>query len=61
MVDGETEGKLRARGIRTADVLQENDSYHALEKVDGLIVTGATGTNVNDVAVVRRNDKKQTA
>lgn len=52
MVDGETEGKLRARGIRTADVLQENDSYHALEKVDGLIVTGATGTNVNDLAMV---------
>ena len=28
-----------ARGIRTADVLQENDSYHALEKIGGLIVT----------------------
>ena len=52
IVDGETEGKLRALGIRTADVLQENDSYHALEKVDGLIVTGATGTNVNDLAMV---------
>jgi len=52
MVDGETEEKLRARGLRTADVLQENDSYHALEKVDGLIVTGATGTNVNDLAMV---------
>ena len=52
IVDGETEEKLRALGIRTADVLQENDSYHALEKVDGLIVTGATGTNVNDLAMV---------
>ena len=52
MVDGETEEKLRALGIRTADVLQENDSYHALEKVGGLIVTGATGTNVNDLAMV---------
>ena len=41
-----------ARGIRTADVLQENDSYHALEKVGGLIVTGAPGTNVNDLAMV---------
>ena len=28
------------------------DSYHALQAVDGLIITGATGTNVNDVAVV---------
>ena len=52
IVDGETEEKLRALGIRTADVLQENDSYHALEKVGGLIVTGATGTNVNDLAMV---------
>lgn len=52
IVDGETEEKLRALGIRTADVLQKNDSYHALEKVDGLIVTGATGTNVNDLAMV---------
>ena len=52
MVDGETEGKLRALGLRTADVLQDNDSYHALEKVGGLIVTGATGTNVNDLAMV---------
>ena len=52
IVDGETEEKLHALGLRTADVLQENDSYHALEKVDGLIVTGATGTNVNDLAMV---------
>ena len=33
-------------------VLADNDAYHALEKVDGLIRTGPTGTNVNDVAVV---------
>ena len=33
-------------------VLADNDAYHALEKVGGLIHTGPTGTNVNDVAVV---------
>ena len=59
MVDGETEEKLRALGLRTADVLQENDSYHALEKVDGLIVTGATGTNVNDLAMVLLKARKR--
>ncbi len=32
--------------------LSENDAYHALEKAKGLIKTGTTGTNVNDVAVV---------
>ncbi len=51
-VDGQTEEKLRACGLRTAEVLQENDSYHALKQVDGLIVTGPTGTNVNDLAMV---------
>jgi len=32
-------------------VLRENDAYHALQKCDGLIITGPTGTNVNDFAV----------
>ena len=31
--------------------LRENDAYHALEACGGLIITGPTGTNVNDVAV----------
>ena len=50
-VDGDTCAALRLAGLRADDVLAENDSYHALEKVGGLIVTGPTGTNVNDVAV----------
>ncbi|MBQ4370701.1 MAG: glycerate kinase, partial [Oscillospiraceae bacterium] len=45
--DGETVGILRDIGIDAGDYLAENDSYHALEKCGGLIVTGATGTNVN--------------
>ena len=51
-VDQDTEGKLRELGIRTEDVLQNNDAYHALGRVDGLIMTGPTGTNVNDLAMV---------
>ena len=50
-VDYTTAGELKAQGIEIFDVLQQNDAYHALEKVCGLIVTGPTGTNVNDVAV----------
>ena len=50
-VDGDTAAALAARGLRVVDVLQNNDAYHALQAVGGLIVTGATGTNVNDVAV----------
>ena len=50
-VDGSTATRLRELGIEIADVLRQNDAYHALKKVGGLIVTGPTGTNVNDVAV----------
>lgn len=50
--DGETKDKLAEAGIDIYQVLQENDAYHALKQCGGLIMTGATGTNVNDVAVV---------
>ena len=51
-VDSETHAALKGLGIEEYEVLKENDAYHALEKVGGLIKTGPTGTNVNDVAVV---------
>ena len=50
-VDGDTMAALRAGGLDIYAVLRDNDAYHALQAVDGLIVTGPTGTNVNDVAV----------
>ena len=49
--DHETAAELKAQGIEIYQVLQDNDAYHALEKIGGLIITGPTGTNVNDVAV----------
>ena len=52
IVDGTTKEKLKEQGLQIHQVLEENDAYPALEKVDGLILTGPTGTNVNDVAVV---------
>lgn len=54
-VDGQTNATLKAQGLSVFDVLQENDAYHALEKTGGLIITGPTGTNVNDVAVALVN------
>ena len=50
-VDGDTAGELAGKGISVFDTLQNNDAYHALGAVNGLIITGPTGTNVNDVAV----------
>lgn len=50
--DDKTAEKLQEQGVNIYDVLQNNDAYHALQKTDGLIITGATGTNVNDVAVL---------
>lgn len=52
VVDGSTAETLRKKGISIDRVLAENDSYHALEKCCGLIVTGTTGTNVNDLSVL---------
>jgi len=49
--DSDTMKELKEKEINIFSVLQENDSYHALEAVGGLIMTGPTGTNVNDVAV----------
>lgn len=52
IVDGSTMDMLRQKGIVLADALDDNDSYHALKAVDSLIMTGPTGTNVNDVSVI---------
>ena len=52
IVDGETESKLNEAGINISDVLKNNDAYNALKKVDALLMTGPTGTNVNDAAII---------
>ena len=55
--DWQTAEALKAQGVEIFRVLRDNDAYHALEQADGLVFTGPTGTNVNDVAVaLLRND-----
>ena len=51
-VDYTTASRLKEQGVDIFEVLKNNDAYHALQKVDGLVMTGPTGTNVNDVAVL---------
>jgi hydroxypyruvate reductase len=49
--DGDTVRMLKEQGVVLADALRDNDAYHALKAVDGLVITGPTGTNVNDISV----------
>ena len=50
--DQDTKQALKAQGLDIKAVLSDNDAYHALQKSDGLVFTGATGTNVNDLSVL---------
>ena len=49
--DGQTLAQLRAKGLDVDAVLADNDAYHALQQCGGLLITGPTGTNVNDLSV----------
>ena len=50
-VDEDTVSELKAKGLSVHEILENNEAYHGLQASDGLIITGPTGTNVNDVAV----------
>lgn len=50
-VDGETMVALTRAGVDYAAAMADNDAYHALDAVGGLVKTGPTGTNVNDITV----------
>lgn len=49
--DGDTQSELAAHGYSVHKVLADNNAHPALQAVNGLLFTGPTGTNVNDVAV----------
>ena len=49
--DGDTLTELHRAGVDYHASLENNDSYHALQAVGNLIITGPTGTNVNDIAI----------
>lgn len=52
IVDGKTIDRMRQAGVRPQVYLDNNDSYNALKASNDLIITGPTGTNVNDIIVV---------
>lgn len=50
-VDGGSLAALKSHGLELHKVLRDNDAYHALKAIGGLIITCPTGTNVNDVSI----------
>jgi glycerate 2-kinase len=49
IVTGHTISSARSKGLNPGNYLKNNDSYHFFEKNGGMIRTGVTGTNVNDL------------
>jgi glycerate 2-kinase len=58
LVSGETAGDIRAGGVEPGAALAGNDAYNALKAADALVVTGPTGTNVNDLRVALIRDEQ---
>lgn len=52
VADGNTVTRMRAAGIDPRAALANNDAYNAFRAVNGLFITGPTGTNVNDFRAV---------
>jgi len=50
-VTGATAGAIRENGVDPEEALANNDAYAALKAGGALLVTGPTGTNVNDLRV----------
>jgi glycerate-2-kinase len=49
VVDGDTVARAQRLQINLAGALKRHNTYPALKKLQQLIVTGPTGTNVNDL------------
>ncbi|MHB9028025.1 MAG: DUF4147 domain-containing protein [Candidatus Latescibacterota bacterium] len=52
VVDGTTYAAGKEKRLDIHAALADNDSYHYLKAVDGLLVTGPTGTNVMDIHIL---------
>jgi glycerate-2-kinase len=52
IVDGKTLDRATKMQLIPEKYLVQNDSYNFFSKLDDLIFTGPTGTNVNDVSVI---------
>jgi glycerate-2-kinase len=49
VVDGDTFARAQRLSVDLTDALKAHDTYPALKKLQQLVLTGPTGTNVNDL------------
>lgn len=52
VADGGTISRAKEKGLSPEAALRENDSYRFFHRVGGHVLTGPTGTNVNDVYMI---------
>lgn len=52
IIDGSTWNRSREKGLNLEMSLNDNDSYTFFNQLSDLIITGPTGTNVNDVMII---------
>lgn len=52
IVDGSTVKRANEIGMNPIEYLDDNNSYHFFDKLGDLIMTGPTGTNVNDIIMI---------
>lgn len=52
VVDGQTVLKAKNIGLNPDEYLNNNDSYNLFKKIDELLITGPTGTNVMDIQIM---------
>ncbi len=50
-IDGQTVWRARAAGLDLRAALREHDAYPLLDRLGALLITGPTGTNLNDVVI----------
>jgi glycerate-2-kinase len=52
IVTPETISRIKEKRMDIDEYLYTHDSYSALGKLRSLIITGRTGTNLNDIAII---------
>ena len=52
VADGTTVSRARNAGMDPSAYLENNDSYHFFKKLDDLLITGPTLTNVMDLRII---------